>query len=368
MHEAFFYFFGKKQIPDTKRNIKKFSNPMHRKTNANPEEAMDRHVNKNILITGAAGFIGSHVAEKLLTHGYNVLGIDNFDSFYSKEIKLKNLNALLTNNRFQFETVDICDIQPLSDIFSRNQFDAVIHLAAKAGVRPSIQHPTDYYKVNVAGTLNILEGIKNQNRRKLIFASSSSVYGNNKKTPFSETDNVDHPISPYAATKKAGELLVHTYHHLYNIDAINLRFFTVYGPRQRPDLAIHKFFNLLYNNKPIDVYGDGSTGRDYTYIEDIVQGIESSFHYLEQHENVNEIINLGNSSPVKLAELIGTIENVTQKQFIKKYLPMQEGDVDLTFADIEKTKKLLNYQPGTTLQDGLKKFKTWFENQIEIKS
>lgn len=342
-------------------------NTINTAANADNLNEMGGQMKKNVLITGVAGFIGSHVAEELLRLDYNVVGIDNFDSFYAKEIKLKNLNDLLTNNRFQFETVDICDIQQLSGIFSKNQFDAVIHLAAKAGVRPSIQYPTDYYRVNVAGTLNILECIKNQNRRKLIFASSSSVYGNNKKTPFAETDNVDHPISPYAATKKAGELLVHTYHHLYNIDAINLRFFTVYGPRQRPDLAIHKFFNHLYSNKPIDIYGDGSTGRDYTYIEDIVQGIESSFHYLEQHENVNEIINLGNSSPVKLAELISTIENVTQKQFIKKYLPMQEGDVDLTFADIEKTKKLLNYQPGTTLQEGLKKFKTWFENQLETK-
>jgi UDP-glucuronate 4-epimerase len=341
---------------------------MHKKANADHKEVTDKHVNKNILITGAAGFIGSHVAEKLLSRGYNVLGIDNFDNFYAKEVKLKNLNSLMANDRFNFETVDICDKQHVNKIFSDNQFYSVIHLAAKAGVRPSIQYPADYYNVNVAGTLNILECIKKQDRRKLIFASSSSVYGNNKKTPFTETDNVDHPISPYAATKKAGELMTHTYHHLFNIDTTNLRFFTVYGPRQRPDLAIHKFFNLLYSNKPIDIYGDGSSGRDYTYIEDIVQGIESSFHYLEQHENVNEIINLGNSSPVKLSELIGTIENVTQKQFIKKYLPMQEGDVDLTFADIEKTKKLLNYQPGTTLQEGLKKFKTWFENQIEIKS
>lgn len=336
---------------------------MHKKANADREEVMEKQVNKNVLITGAAGFIGSHVAERLLARGYTVLGIDNFDNFYAKEVKLKNLNVLLTHKRFRFETVDICNINKLSDIFSNNQFDTVIHLAAKAGVRPSILNPSDYYNVNVSGTLNILECIRKQNRKKLIFASSSSVYGNNKKTPFSENDNVDHPISPYAATKKAGELLVHTYHHLYKIDAINLRFFTVYGPRQRPDLAIHKFFHLLYAKKPIEIYGDGSTGRDYTYIDDIVQGIESSMHYLEQNENINEIINLGNNSPIKLAELIGTIENITQKQFIKNHLPMQEGDVDLTFADIEKAKKLLNYQPGTSIQDGLKNFKTWFENQ-----
>jgi UDP-glucuronate 4-epimerase len=215
--------------------------------------------------------------------------------------------------------------------------------------------------------LNILECLKDQNSRKLVFASSSSVYGNNEKTPFSETDNVDYPISPYAATKKAGELLTYTYHHLYKIDVINLRFFTVYGPRQRPDLAIHKFFKLLYTNKPIDVFGDGSTGRDYTYIADIVQGIESSMHYLDKHKHVYEIVNLGNSSPVKLSELIGTIESITQKHFIKNVLPMQQGDVNLTFADIEKAKMLLNYQPHTTIQEGLKMFKTWFENQIEKK-
>lgn len=321
----------------------------------------------NVLITGVAGFIGSHVAEKLLNLGYIVVGIDNFDSFYAKDAKLKNVKALSTNKRFQFKTIDICDIKDLQNTFSEVQFHTVIHLAGKAGVRPSIQYPTDYYNVNVAGTLNILECIKKQTRKKLIFASSSSVYGNNEKTPFSETDNVDHPISPYAATKKGGELLIHTYHHLYNIDAINLRFFTVYGPRQRPDLAIHKFFRLLYSNKPIDVYGDGSTGRDYTYIDDIVQGIVSSVDYLDNHENINEIINLGNSTPVKLSELINAIENVTQKQFIKNHLPLQDGDVNLTFADIEKAKKLLNYQPHTSIHEGLKMFKIWFENQLEIK-
>jgi UDP-glucuronate 4-epimerase len=322
---------------------------------------------KNVLITGIAGFIGSNLAGALLRLGYSVVGIDNFDSFYAKEIKQGNLNALLANKNFQFHPVDICDINKLQELFAQTQFDAVIHLAAKAGVRPSIENPTDYFNTNVSGTLHILECLKKQDVRKLVFASSSSVYGNNKKTPFSETDNVDHPISPYAATKKAGELLVHTYHHLFKIDAVNLRFFTVYGPRQRPDLAIHKFFKLLYSHKPIDVYGDGSTGRDYTYVDDTVQGIVGALHYLERHENVNEIINLGNNTPVKLSELITTIEHVTEKKFIKNYLPMQEGDVDLTFADIEKAKKLLNYQPATSIQEGIKKFKTWFENQLENK-
>lgn len=322
-------------------------------------------MNKNILITGAAGFIGSHLAERLLALGYNVTGIDNFDGFYAREIKEKNLDILLRNKNFHFLNIDICNFLQLEPVFSQTQFETVIHLAAKAGVRPSIEHPTDYYNVNVSGTLNILECMKNQDSRKLVFASSSSVYGNNEKTPFSETDNVDHPISPYAATKKAGELLAYTYYHLYKIDVINLRFFTVYGPRQRPDLAIHKFFKLLYSNKSIDVYGDGSTGRDYTYIADIVQGIESSMHYLDKHETVYEVINLGNSSPIKLSELIDTIENTTQRHFIKNYLPLQNGDVNLTFADIEKAKMLLNYRPHTTIQEGLKLFKTWFETQIE---
>jgi UDP-glucuronate 4-epimerase len=320
-----------------------------------------------ILITGVAGFIGSHLAEKLLALGHTVTGIDNLDGFYAKEVKEKNLEVLLRNKHFLFHQIDICDFRRLEAVFSKTQFDTVIHLAAKAGVRPSIEYPTDYYNVNVSGTLNILECLKNQNCRKLVFASSSSVYGNNEKTPFSETDNVDYPISPYAATKKAGELLTYTYYHLYKIDVINLRFFTVYGPRQRPDLAIHKFFNLLYANKPIDVYGDGSTGRDYTYIADIVQGIESSMHYLHNQENVYEVINLGNSSPLKLSELIDTIEEITQKHFLKNHLPLQQGDVNLTFADIEKAKLLLNYQPHTTIKAGLKTFKTWFENQIEKK-
>jgi len=326
---------------------------------------MDKEKNKNFLITGAAGFIGSHLAEKLLAAGYKVTGLDNMDGFYAKEIKEKNLEILLSNENFLFHEIDICNFRQLQTLFSQTQFDTVIHLAARAGVRPSIENPADYYNVNVSGTLNILECMKDQNSRNLVFASSSSVYGNNGKTPFSETDNVDYPISPYAATKKAGELLAHTYFHLYKIDIINLRFFTVYGPRQRPDLAIHKFFKLLYTNQPIDVYGDGSTGRDYTYIADIVQGIESSIHYLDRHENVFEVINLGNSSPVKLSELLDTIENITQKHFIKKHFPMQKGDVDLTFADIEKARKLLNYQPQTTIQEGLKLFESWFVNKKE---
>lgn len=322
-------------------------------------------MNKNILITGVAGFIGSHLAGKLLEDGHHVIGIDNFDGFYAREIKQKNLDLLSGAKNFEFHPVDICDFHPLETIFSRNRLDGVVHLAAKAGVRPSIEHPADYYNTNVAGTLHILECLKKQDCRKLVFASSSSVYGNNEKTPFSETDNVDNPISPYAATKKAGELLTHTYFHLYKIDVINLRFFTVYGPRQRPDLAIHKFFKLLYAGKPIDVYGDGSTGRDYTYITDIIQGIESSIQYLGRNEDVYEIVNLGNSSPIQLSELIGTIETVTQKLFNKNHLPLQMGDVNLTFADIEKARSLLHYQPHTPIREGLKLFKTWFEAQLE---
>ena len=315
----------------------------------------------NILITGVAGFIGSHVAERLLSDGYHVIGIDNFDSFYPRPIKENNLKLLLKNPNFSFEEGDICDIDFINNLFAKYKIDKVIHLAAKAGVRPSIAHPSAYYSVNVLGTLNILDVMNQYKVKKLIFASSSSVYGNNHKIPFIESDNVDFPISPYAATKKAGELLIHTYHHLYDFQVINLRFFTVYGPRQRPDLAIYKFFKSIYNSKPIDVYGNGSTSRDYTYVNDIVDGIVRSSDYLENNNKIYEIINLGNNSPISLIDLINKIEVVTGKQIQKNVQEMQEGDVDRTYADISKAKKLLGYNPHTSMEQGLVNFKLWYE-------
>ena len=314
-----------------------------------------------VLITGSAGFIGSHVSEYFLSQGHEVVGIDNFDPFYSKERKNKNLAVSLKDKKFTFLELDITNAQAFSSLPSG--IELVIHLAAKAGVRPSIQDPQAYTETNIKGTLNILEWMKQSQITKMVFASSSSVYGNNKKVPFAETDVVDFPISPYAFTKKACELLNHTYHHLYNFDIVNLRFFTVYGPRQRPDLAIRKFVDLISNDKPIHLFGDGSTARDYTFINDTRNGIYSACNYVMSNKNVFEIINLGNNSPVKLNELVDCIATILNKKPVIIREPMQPGDVDLTFANIDKAKKLLNYNPSTSLQDGIAAFIKWFNNE-----
>ena len=315
----------------------------------------------NTLITGGAGFIGSTLAEFLLNKGHRVICYDNFDPFYPAEIKKSNISSMLLHGNFRLVEGDINDTTLLSGIFSESKIDVVIHLAAKAGVRPSIIDPRAYENVNVTGTVNLLEVMRKHNVRNLVFASSSSIYGNNEKVPYSETDNVDFPISPYAVTKKSGELFTHNYHHLYCFNVVNLRFFTVYGPRQRPDLAIHKFFNAIYNNQPIDVYGDGSTSRDYTFIDDIVSGVNNAMEYLLQHPSCYETINLGNSSPVTLTQLIESIQEVTGRKFKINRLPKQQGDADRTFADIAKAKKLLNYEPATKLKEGLLKFRNWYE-------
>jgi UDP-glucuronate 4-epimerase len=314
-----------------------------------------------VLITGCAGFIGSHLSEYFLSQGHEVVGIDNFDSFYSKEKKEKNLSVSLSNKKFTFIELDIVNSADFARLPSG--IDVVIHLAAKAGVRPSIMDPQAYTDTNVKGTLNILEWMKQNKITKMVFGSSSSVYGNNKKVPFVEDDVVDFPISPYAFTKKACELLNHTYHHLYGFDIINLRFFTVYGPRQRPDLAIRKFVELISTGKPVHLFGDGNTARDYTFINDIRNGIFSAFNYVSSHKNVFEIVNLGNSSPVKLNELVNCISEVLNKKPIINYESMQPGDVDITFANIEKAKRLLNYSPSTPLKEGLTAFVNWFSNE-----
>lgn len=313
-----------------------------------------------ILLTGAAGFIGSHLSEKLLQLGHTITAVDNFDNFYSREIKLSNIRKCKESKNFNLIEGDISDIASL--VPKEYAPDLLIHLAAKAGVRPSIENPSQYIQTNIVGTHNLLDWLKNAGCKKMIFASSSSVYGNNKKVPFSEKDSVDSPISPYAFTKKSCELLNYTYHDLYGINIINLRFFTVYGPRQRPDLAIHKFFSLINDNKPIEIYGDGTSGRDYTFIDDIVNGICSSMDRITSETNLFEIINLGNSNPVLLKDLINAIEEVSGKKAVKKFLPMQDGDVDLTFADISAARQKLNFNPSTSLIDGLKKFKSWYEN------
>jgi len=309
---------------------------------------------KYILVTGAAGFIGGQLIEKLLSSGYKVVGIDNFDPFYDKSIKLIQLNKNLKYKNFVFFEEDI-----LNDAFLNSlnyEFDIIIHLAAKAGVRPSIEDPLGYQNTNVNGTLKLLEYSRKKSINKFIFASSSSVYGINKNFPWSENDFLM-PISPYASTKLSCEMLGHVYSSLYNIQFIGLRFFTVYGPGQRPDLAIHKFFKLIYNNLPIQIYGDGTTQRDYTYIDDIINGIIFSINY---NNSKYEIFNLGNNKTKKLNDLISLIENVTCKKAILKYLPEQPGDVPITFASVEKSLKLLNYNPNTDILQGLENFNIWY--------
>ncbi|MDX5348709.1 MAG: GDP-mannose 4,6-dehydratase [Hymenobacteraceae bacterium] len=314
-----------------------------------------------VLVTGIAGFIGSHLGEKLLADGYKVIGIDNFDPFYPAETKRNNLKQLLPQPNFKFYELELTEPDALNAI--SEDVDIVVHLAAKAGVRPSIDKPLDYLNVNVTATNLLLEWMKAKNIRKYVFASSSSIYGNNKSIPFKETDVVDFPISPYAYTKKACELMNYTYHHLNHIDTVNLRFFTVYGPRQRPDLAIHKFVDMIRQGKPLPLYGDGSTARDYTFVGDIVKGITGAMKYVLENEQVYEIVNLGNNEPVPLKTLVTTLFGLMGKEPAINYLPMQPGDVDITFASIDKAKKLWGYSPETTITDGLKQFITWFDNQ-----
>ncbi|MCZ7604191.1 MAG: GDP-mannose 4,6-dehydratase [Melioribacteraceae bacterium] len=313
----------------------------------------------NFLITGAAGFIGSHLADRLLSLNHQVIAVDNFDPFYSRRIKEQNISGALSSKNYKLDETDILDNSGIENIFQVQKIDLVIHLAAKAGVRPSIEDPIGYYNTNVIGTLNILEAMKKNGCNKMIFASSSSVYGNNKKVPFSETDSVDNPISPYAATKKAAELLCHTYHHLYNFDIFALRFFTVYGPRQRPDLAIHKFAKLIMNDQPLPFHGDGSTSRDYTYIDDTIDGIIGAIDNLKGFE----VINLGENKTITLNELVESLENLLNKKAKLIKLPLPAGDVNRTFADIKKAKNKINYSPKYDLVEGLDNFITWMKNR-----
>ena len=318
-----------------------------------------------ILITGIAGFIGSHLGEKLVSLGHQVVGIDNFDPFYAKTFKEKNLEVLQKSDKFSFFETDLRNKQDIKDIFNTYSFDLVIHLAAKAGVRPSIEQIAGYYEVNINATVNLLECMREAKATRLIFASSSSVYGNNSKIPFSETDFVDNPISPYAATKKSGELLCHVYCSLYRFDITCLRFFTVFGPRQRPDLAIHKFTRLIDQGKPIPFFGDGSTSRDYTYVEDIISGILCAAEKLGGFN----VYNLGESRVIQLNELIVFIENALGKKAILNKQPLQPGDVQKTFADITKARKELGYNPKYDMETGINKFIVWYkENEGSLYS
>jgi len=314
------------------------------------------------LVTGAAGFIGSNLVDTLLKQGTRiVIGIDNFDPFYARSIKEHNIEKAVRNTAYNFFEGDIRDTVFIDKCFKEYKPEIIVHLAARAGVRPSLVNPQEYYDVNVMGTLNLLEAMRKNKISKMIFASSSSVYGNNTKVPFCETDNVDYPVSPYASTKKAVELLCHTYYHLYKFDIFCLRFFTVYGPRQRPDLAIHKFTGALLRDDYITIYGDGSTRRDYTHIDDIVQGMTGAIRELKGYE----IFNLGESRTVTLTELVTILEKYANTKARIRHLPMQEGDVIQTFADIRKARGKLNYNPVVDIETGLKMFVEDFSGLVK---
>lgn len=317
---------------------------------------------KKILVTGGAGFIGSNLVDSLLaSNEYNITCIDNFDSFYDPSIKRNNIINHLGRSNYRLIEGDIRDLDSIKSKLPQN-YDAIIHLAAKVGVIPSLKEPKTYTEVNVLGTENILAFAKETGCKKVIFASSSSIYGVNPTVPWSEDDHNLLPISPYAATKISGELLGHVYSYLYGIHFIALRFFTVYGPRQRPDLAIHKFIKLILEGKPITIYGDGKTKRDYTYVDDITSAIVAAINY--DHSKY-EIINLGNNHPVELNQLVEAIEEVLGMKAIINRQPERAGDIPITFADISKAQKLLNFQPKTSLADGLQKFTSWFKKENE---
>jgi len=313
---------------------------------------------KKILITGGAGFIGSHLVDHLLAEGgWRVTVVDDLNDFYSPAIKRANIAGHLQNANYKLVEADICDSAAMVRMFDETKFDVIVHLAARAGVRPSLSEPELYAETNINGTLNLLELARQHGIKQFVFGSSSSVYGINTKVPFAEDDRIHQPISPYAATKAAGELLCHTYTHLYGIRCVCLRFFTVYGARQRPDLAIHKFSRLISEGRPIPVFGDGSMRRDYTYIDDIIQGVRSAIDY---DATMYEVFNLGESQTTELGKLIGLLEKNLDRQAIIDRQPMQPGDVPTTFADISKSREMLGYNPTTKIADGIPKFVEWF--------
>jgi UDP-glucuronate 4-epimerase len=317
-------------------------------------------VKRNILVTGGAGFIGSHLVDRLIAEGeWRVTVVDDLNDFYSPGIKRANIAAHRDHPEYKFFECDIRDANQLKTVFDEADLDVIVHLAARAGVRPSLKEPKLYVETNINGTVNMLELAREFGVGQFVFGSSSSVYGINSKVPFSEDDKIFQPISPYAATKAAGELLCHTYSHLYDIRTVCLRFFTVYGARQRPDLAIHKFTKLITEGRPIQVFGDGSSRRDYTYIDDIIQGVRASIDY---DGPMHEVFNLGESETTELSWLIDLIENAVGNKAIIDRQPMQPGDVPVTFADISKARRLLNYDPHTKIETGIPNFVAWYQN------
>ncbi|PIY97309.1 MAG: epimerase [Candidatus Kerfeldbacteria bacterium CG_4_10_14_0_8_um_filter_42_10] len=314
-----------------------------------------------ILVTGGAGFIGSHICKKLVERGDLVICLDNFNNYYSPLRKIENIKPFLDKSNFLLYVVDVTNKISLEEVFKKHKIDKIVHLAARAGVRPSIEQPLLYQEANVQGTVNLLELSKKYGIKNFIFGSSSSVYGENKKIPFTENDNVDYPVSPYAASKKACELFCYTYSHLTNLNITCLRFFTVYGPQGRPDMVPYRFTDWIYQGQELIRYGDGTTRRDYTYIDDIIQGIllalEKNFKF--------EIINLGNSQTVELSYFISVIENLLDKKAKIKVLPEQPGDVPITYADISKAQELLGFAPKTKIEEGMEKFVKWYLNNLK---
>lgn len=312
---------------------------------------------KTILVTGSAGFIGFHVAKKLLEQGHTVIGLDNLNDYYDVNLKLARNKILEQNNNYKFYKADLADLAAVKKIFTENSINKICHLAAQAGVRYSLTHPHIYIKTNLVGFTNLIDEAKNAGIKNFIYASSSSVYGGNKKMPFSVADEVNKPISLYAATKKADELIAYTYYHLYNMNCTGLRFFTVYGPYGRPDMAAFLFTDAILNNKPIKVFNHGKMKRDFTYIDDIVAGViaalEKSYAY--------EILNLGNNNPIELAYFIELIEKELNKKAEKNLLPLQPGDVPETYADIKSSQEKLNFKPTTSIEQGIKKFIDWYK-------
>jgi len=311
-----------------------------------------------VLVTGAAGFIGSHAAEALLERGLRVVGVDNFCDFYDRSWKEMNLKSIAGGRSIPLKELDICNEERIDQLIAATRPVAILHLAAMAGVRPSIERPSYYSQVNVVGTTNLLQSAVRHGVKKFVFASSSSVYGNLGRVPFHEEDPVAEPISPYAATKRSGELLCHTFWHLYKLPVFCLRFFTVYGPRQRPDLAIHKFTRLIFNDKPLPIFGDGSTSRDYTFVDDIVQGIMASLERCDRFR----IYNLGGCDPVTLSTLVEELQRAIGKKAIIDRRPSQPGDVERTYADLTRATAELGFKPQTPLPEGLKRFVQWFRD------
>tara|TARA_R110001592_G_scaffold51812_2_gene159214 strand:- start:2999 stop:3982 length:984 start_codon:yes stop_codon:yes gene_type:complete len=322
------------------------------------------------LVTGAAGFIGNYVAEKLCSQGYDVIGLDNLNDYYDPKLKIARLQRIEHFDNFTFIKLDISDREAIAALFVKEKFDRVIHLAAQAGVRYSIENPMAYIDSNLTGMATILEGCRHNHVQHLVYASSSSVYGANKKIPFAEDDRVDYPVSLYAATKKANELMAHTYSHLYSLPTTGLRFFTVYGPWGRPDMAPFLFTDAVVNGRSIKVFNEGKMQRDFTYIDDIVEGILRIQNVIPKPSDTNtseaspfyKLYNIGNNTPVELEAFISCIENAIGKKAIKNYLPMQDGDVVRTFADITNLENEIGFKPQTKLQDGINNFVKWFKN------